>query len=399
MNLRKLIYGVPFCTLLFVMVIFNVAASAQGLPSVPARDTANMQRPNPTGKNPIHQEAKRGIFSAFDHYEVVGINAAHGNQDLDMFILDLFRDPVFPGKINDVEVECGNSLYQPALDRYIAGEDSGLAEVRQVWRNTTQPMCGTSAFYEELFPLIRRLNQRLPPERRVRVLAGDPPIDWSTIKTREDMLRAPWDRDSSIASVMEKEVLSKHRKALMLFGTAHLFHGTMAMGILSAVGRYEKNYPGVTLVVADHEGFGNGTQFAMYSNELESRMSSWPVPSLVLQMKGTWLGNLLDTTYSSGVTLNIKRVGKDGKTESYSGPLENGNKFSKMVDAYLYLGPRDFLLREPATANVFLDKDYMTEMKRRVLIMGEGSVTDQADPEKVAKQPFDPFLYGSDRIQ
>jgi hypothetical protein len=32
-------------------------------------------------------DAKRGIFSAFDHYEVVGINAAHGNQDLDMFIL------------------------------------------------------------------------------------------------------------------------------------------------------------------------------------------------------------------------------------------------------------------------------------------------------------------------
>ncbi len=48
------------------------------------------------------------------------------------------------------------------LDRYIAGDDIPLSEVRPTWRNTTQTMCGTSAFYEELFPLVRRINQRLP---------------------------------------------------------------------------------------------------------------------------------------------------------------------------------------------------------------------------------------------
>jgi hypothetical protein len=45
-------------------------------------------------------------------------------------------------------------------------------------------------------------------------------------------------RDANIASVMEKEVLSKHHKALMLFGTAHLFHEEN-----TAVGLYEKDYP------------------------------------------------------------------------------------------------------------------------------------------------------------
>jgi hypothetical protein len=46
-----------------------------------------------------------------------------------------------------------------------------LAEIRQVWRNTTQPMCGVSGLYEELFPLVRRINDTLPPEKKIRVLA------------------------------------------------------------------------------------------------------------------------------------------------------------------------------------------------------------------------------------
>jgi len=48
------------------------------------------------------------------------------------------------------------------LDLYIAGEQVSYAEVAQVWRNTTQPMCGQSAFYEQFFPLVRTINQALP---------------------------------------------------------------------------------------------------------------------------------------------------------------------------------------------------------------------------------------------
>jgi hypothetical protein len=54
-----------------------------------------------------------------------------------------------------------------------------------------------------------------------------------------------FDRDGNIASVMENEVLSKHRKALMLFGTFHLMHGATD----DAVASYEKHYPNVTFVI------------------------------------------------------------------------------------------------------------------------------------------------------
>jgi len=132
--------------------------------------------------------------------------------------------------------------YQPILDRYIAGENVPFTEVQHVWRDTTvQQMCGASGFYEQLYPLVRSLNQRLPATSRLRVVAADPPIDWSKIRSYED-LTPFFDRDGSIASVMETEVLSKHRKALMLFGIFHLLHGGgPAEG--DAVTRYERHYP------------------------------------------------------------------------------------------------------------------------------------------------------------
>lgn len=123
----------------------------------------------------------------------------------------MIRNPALPGKVNDIVVECGNSRYQGMLDRYIAGEDVPLAEARQAWRNTTVLMCGLSGFYNELFPLVRQLNQKLPAQQRFRVLAGDPPVDWGAGDPAA--VRRGADRDASIASVMMKEVLSKRRKA------------------------------------------------------------------------------------------------------------------------------------------------------------------------------------------
>ena len=74
---------------------------------------------------------------------------------------------------------------------------------------------------------------------------------------------------------MEKEVLAKHHKALMLFGTFHLFHTSPG----SAVAAYEKDYPGLTFVISDLDTF---------DIELPA---SWAIPSLV-SAKGTWMGAL-----------------------------------------------------------------------------------------------------------
>lgn len=393
----------PRLALLSLTVLFSLAGSGQQpyKSKLSLQGPLNISAPNPQGANPKPSDAEKTILAAFDKYEVVGMSAAHGNKDLDDFILHLIRNPAFASKVNVVAVECGNSLYQPILDRYIAGDDIPLPEVQKVWRDTTQTMCGLSGFYQEFFPLVRRINQTLRPEDKLRVLACDPPIDWSKIKSPADYGRGQYlMRDVNMASVMEKEVFSKNRKALMLFGTAHLFHvGNTAVGL------YEKDYPGVTLVIADHTGFGNWSPLEKYNRGFESRMASWPVPSLVPEIQGTWLADLLDMTHTTGniffgVPDNSKApIGPAPAKGTFSGtPEEAEAPFSKMVDAYLYLGPRDWLLNEPVPAEILLDKDYMAELRRRSKLLGAGLMADETDPEKISLRNSNPFFYDPNEL-
>jgi hypothetical protein len=306
-----------------------------------------VQPPNLQGRNPITQNADEAILAALDKYEVVGLGMFYGNKDLDNFILDLLRNPALPGKVNDIAVECGNSRFQPLLDRYIAGGNVSLSEVQKVWRDTTQALnCGLSAFWQELFPLVRRINQTLPPNKKLRVLACDLPVDWSKVKSAKDLahFKGPGGRDATIASIMEHEVLAKHRHALMIFGANHLLHGEEG----NAVGMYESNgYPNATFTIVPHHGFGNDTPLAKYNNELEARMASWPVPSLVT-LKNSWLGNL-DSSY----------VFPD---------LNERGPVSGRADAYLYLGRRSLLLGEPTPASILADNKYMAELRHRAAI-------------------------------
>src|ERR1700692_1359033 len=108
---------------------------------IPAPNHAQAQTAIPAGLELRPQPAVAAILAAFDKHEVVGMSEGHGMKDVDDFILSLIRNPAFSLKVNDIEVECGNSLSQPILDRYIAGEDVPFTEVKKVWRNTTQPMC------------------------------------------------------------------------------------------------------------------------------------------------------------------------------------------------------------------------------------------------------------------
>jgi hypothetical protein len=218
-------------------------------------------------------------------------------------------------------------------------------------------MCGTSGFFEELFPLVRAINQKAAPGKRLRVLAGDPPIDWDQVKSAQDISKFA-DRDATIASVMENEVLSKHHRALMLFGIFHLMHGA-GVGAGNAVTIYEKDYPNVTFVIGDLGSFD--TNLPALSS---SSFAGWPVPSIA-PAKGTWLGALgLSHFYPP-------TVWTDKDCNVYNEFPKNEQKpMADLVDAFLYLGPQDLRLTEPMPADIALDVDYMTELLRRETLAG-----------------------------
>jgi len=159
------------------------------------------------------------LLAAFDHVDVIALAETHGKKVDSDLRLRLVRDPDFPFRAHFIVVEFGNALDQAALDRYIFGEDVALREVEPVWRDTTQVAGNDSPVYAEFFAAVREVNQKLPPARRLRVIAGDPPIDWDKVRTKEDI--APFLRRDFPVS-LNRVAVPRGEKALVIYGAAHL---------------------------------------------------------------------------------------------------------------------------------------------------------------------------------
>ncbi len=54
-----------------------------------------------------------------------------------------------------------------------------VASLRRIWQNTTIPgVTWDVPVYEAFYREVRDVNASLPPHQRIRVLLGDPPVDW-----------------------------------------------------------------------------------------------------------------------------------------------------------------------------------------------------------------------------
>jgi hypothetical protein len=175
-----------------------------------------------------------GVIDAFRTHDVVALGeGSHGNRQSHEFRLALIRDSRFPDVVLDIVVEFGSARYQDLMDRFVNGEAIGRSELRRAWMDTTQPDAIWDApIYEEFFRAVRELNARLPRVRRLRVLLGDPPIDWSAVRSREDLDRFASKRDEHAADLIRRETLSRGRRALVLYGDAH-FSRQNAWGIVA----------------------------------------------------------------------------------------------------------------------------------------------------------------------
>jgi hypothetical protein len=323
------------------------------------------QQPTPHDLQP--QNAVEGVLNAFNKYQLVALGETHGLQDEADFIISLIQHPAFPDKVNDIVVEWGNARYQGLLDRYIAGLDVPLANVRKVWRDTTQSLFLTwdAPIYERFFVAVRAANQKLPLSKRVRVLAGDPPVDWSKSRAEVRQFLEQYKftgRDKHLADMVEKEVLAKGRKALIVMGGLHLYRNSwnpyadcpceskVAIDIL------DERHPGKVFVVMVY-AFENKTP------KIEVRLSAMSRPSLVL-VKGTWLG-AVDTDeamQSSGI-----RFFPGGKVVRFKVNQYIGMRLEDLADAILYLGEHDALTGSYPTPEMYeSDPEYVKELERRL---------------------------------
>ncbi|HEV2804664.1 MAG TPA: hypothetical protein VGW57_07025 [Chthoniobacterales bacterium] len=283
------------------------------------------------------------IAKQFDRHPLIMLGELHRWEQLHAFIREMLRDREFICRADDVVIEFGNSRLQNIADDYAFGRSVTDAQLESVWRETAVPFGWNSPVYRQLLETIRDLNEKKLCDHKIRIVLGDPPLDWAKIKNVQDYAR--WiDRDASFADVVEREVLAKHRHAFLLAGQYHVVKHRpegdddepRAAEII------ERKHPGALFtIVPAPPAAAAALQLA-------------PAPSF----KTVSGSGFERADFSMIATMN---------------PHKKWPPFGEVVDGVLFVGEQTFVYPNP---RIYLDPDYQRELRRRIAIIKEFSGQD-----------------------
>ena len=318
--------------------------------------------------------AADGIFEAFNTHSLVGLGEWHGLAQMLDFYVVLLRDPRFAAEVGNIVVEVGDAAQQGVIDRYVNGENVPYVELRKVWADTVGwfPTV-TYAGSINIYSTIRDVNMRLPPESRIKVWLGEPPIDWAAMKSKADWEPLVQLRDSHPADLIEREILAKNKKALVIYGAGHMGIYTPDPTLRMLI---DAKHPGALFVVTPYVGYAQKDCAARF----ERHIKGWPTPSLVTPIKGS---SLEKDVWRKGC--NAFARPKDLPEDKFE--VSARNNLGLNSDALLYLGPRKRLVTGPRDPDIILDLDYRAEMDRR-MILRTGKPMGSPNTANNVPQPF-----------
>jgi hypothetical protein len=244
-----------------VLVACDLAPSRSAIPSEeppsPTAASASLSGriadgcPPPTGDASVDV-----VLDGFADHDAVFIGEEHGSRAQHALFAQLLCDPRFPATVDVIVVEWGNSRLQGIVDAYVTGGDVSDDQLASVWRESTQGAVWEQGVYRRFFELVRAVNATLPEDERLRVLAGDPPVDRAIITDttrcddRDPTCLDHWifQREESFATATVS-ALDAGRSALVILGAGHVTSRDDPDAPPSVPEIVEARHPGSTLVL------------------------------------------------------------------------------------------------------------------------------------------------------
>ncbi len=273
------------------------------------------------------------VASKFKTHNIVAIGETHDKVEVTDFYIDLLDNKSFQKSVDVIVIEMGNHLFQDVLDDYINGENVDQQELYKLWRDHTSCMLNNSdnTGLIRFLKKVREINQN--SDKKIRVVAGDPDIDWAKTNCLQEFYKYLGKRDDFYANVVMAHVVKPKKKALIIMGNSHF----NKMKTESMVKKGTNNP--VTFLLPK----SNNNIFLL--NIMSA--SSFPYEKLKGLKKGSvittndnWLGNLRLST-----------------------PFIKVHPLKDQTDAIIYLGEKKNLKAEVTTP--FNNKLYEKELKKR----------------------------------
>ncbi len=298
------------------------------------------------------------VLAAIERHRIVALGEIHGSIPQHAFIQSLIDDPRLGDVCDDIVVEFANSRYQDRIDRFIRGDEVSIEQIAPAWRNTAvSPFQQWQApMYRELFEAVRRANLRSASGNGIRIVAAGVPIDWESVRTPED--HEPFlARSTHFAAVVEREVLGRGRRGLLIAGSAHVVERSDSRGAAErdpAAGKtlsakYGDAYFSIIPVFAATE----------WPEGLAEEFDRFEAPTVI-----PIASSPLHRRDAGLVFRDIRKLGPDGPYNPF-----HGVPMSDVADALLWLGlsgDSTFAGDDP----VGDDRGYYEELRRRAKIFG-----------------------------
>lgn len=334
--------------------------------SLPAQD-------DPNSPKAIIDPAIDRVFAGFKTHPIVGLGDDHGLAQAEDFYATVIRDPRFAKEVGNVVIEFGASGQQSVADRYVNGETVPYSELRKIWTDTVgwTPTAGILGFAKFL-AAVRQTNKGFPAAQRIHVWLGEPPVDWPTA-TREQVLTAFTSRDSHPAQILDREILAKKKKALVIYGSFHFGADQVWLR-----GKVEAKYPGSFYAILGSLGIEQNRP-GVCAPLLAQLAKVWPRPAAVSAIPTAARDPVVQDCLTlkpqpSAASTGAFVIGPGAPPRGSAPATFRPTPLLAIGEAVLFVAPREKFTQSPFLPDYALDPAYRREIARRATIGGQALI-------------------------
>ena len=178
------------------------------------------------GEEPIHFVLEK----LTTHDLIIFDDAHHTSLEAFEFYQRLIEDEAFKQKLTLIFLEVVPINKQRHLDAYLNATSDDPSLLFPAFQDHVNGRGWNLKTYFDLLRTVRVVNQRIPVEKKIRVLGVDCPTFWSEIQTRQDLEqfnKSLATRDHHMYAVIVNELaeFKENRKGILLTNTRHAYKG------------------------------------------------------------------------------------------------------------------------------------------------------------------------------
>jgi hypothetical protein len=190
-------------------------------------------------------DPKEMVLQTLSDHKIVAYGEIHRRLWSWNFCRSILNDPRFPNIVGTIYLEISSNS-QNNLDKFLESDTLNKELIYETLRDISENGWNDKGMFDFIMD-VWKVNQNLPKNKRIKIVAIDIPRPWSIIMTKSDAENYFYNinRDSIMASIIKHDLIKTNdkRNTFFIVGSGHLYKTSTNAGTYFNVGSIlSKNY-------------------------------------------------------------------------------------------------------------------------------------------------------------